>query len=71
MLFELFYHKSDLISAFLTLSALGGAGPSIALGGEFDPHFCNSSPGAYWAIILFLFKKKINEYLEEKNGSIS
>ena len=29
----------------LTLSAMGGAGPSIAWGGQFDPHFLTAPGG--------------------------
>ena len=30
---------------FLTLSAMGGAGPSIVWGGQFDPHFLTAPWG--------------------------
>ena len=73
-LFHLFYfilsktHSS--ISHYLTLSALGGAGPSITWGGSIWPALFISFPGAYWAIILsisiiIVFKKRINDYLKK------
>ena len=42
-------------------------------GGSNWPALFNSSPGAYWAIILsiliiILFKERINDYLEKKLG---
>ena len=61
---------------FLTLSTLGGAGPSIVWGGVNLTRTFYHLPGAYWAIILsiliiILFKERINDYLEKKIKSIS
>ena len=39
-------------SPYSTLSALGGAGPSIAWGGQFDPHFLPAPRGLLLIIIL-------------------
>ena len=63
----------NCVSNYLTLSALGGARPSIAW---LWPALFNNSPGAYWAIIhsiliIILFKEKINDYLEKELGQLS
>ena len=57
----------------LTLSAMGGARPSILWGGVNLTHTFHQLPGAYWAIILsiliiILFKERINDFLEKKLG---
>ena len=70
--FSLLTYTFPLIPV-LTLSALGGTGPSIVWGGSIWPALFNSSPGNYWAIILsiliiILFKERINDYVEIKLG---
>ena len=69
-LFFILFHVSFGLNPFW----YGGRWSLYNMGGGSNwPALFNSSPGAYWAIILsiliiILFKERINDYLEKKWG---